>query len=119
MKLIVAGGRDFTNTQLCHKSIVDFMKIYGIELSELELVSGMAKGADTCAIELSNKYKIPLAEFPANWDKHGKGAGYVRNSYMRDYADCLLAFWDFKSKGTKNMIDIMIKAGKPVHVIKY
>lgn len=49
---------------------------------------------------------IDLAIFPAEWDKYGKRAGYLRNEQMADHADSLIAFWDGKSKGTKHMIDI-------------
>lgn len=36
---------------------------------------------------------------------------------MGDYADELIAFWDGKSTGTKDMIEYMQKLKKPVEVI--
>lgn len=38
---------------------------------------------------------------------------------MSLYGDVLIAFWDDKSKGTKNMIDCMRKLGKPVRIVHY
>jgi hypothetical protein len=38
---------------------------------------------------------------------------------MAEYGDRLLAFWDGRSKGTKNMIDIATKKGILVGVIRY
>ena len=46
-------------------------------------------------------YKLKIAEFPADWEKHGRGAGFVRNKQMAEYATHLLAFWDGKSKGNR------------------
>jgi hypothetical protein len=35
---------------------------------------------------------------------------------MADYADALVAVWDGSSPGTKNMINIMQRLDKPVHI---
>ena len=59
--------------------------------------------------------------FPADWKVYGKQAGPVRNRQMLNYAKeeqgALLAFWDGKSRGTKNMIDIAKDAGIIVKVV--
>ena len=57
--------------------------------------------------------------FPADWDKYGKRAGYLRNVQMAEYADALLAFWDGESRGTKNMIDEALSRGLKVGVKRY
>ena len=38
---------------------------------------------------------------------------------MAEYADYLIAFWDGKSRGTRNMIEIMKKLGKHGEVYYY
>lgn len=38
---------------------------------------------------------------------------------MATYADVLIAFWDGKSKGTKNMIELATQAGLKVGVIYF
>lgn len=118
MKLIVAGGRDFTDT---NRMIAELQKL--VESGEItdspELVCGMARGADMLAYSLWANNKMPIHNFPANWDKYGKSAGYRRNQEMGEFADAAVCFWDGNSKGTKHMIDIMNKLNKPVYVVRY
>jgi len=38
---------------------------------------------------------------------------------MADYGDMLIAFWDGKSSGTKNMIENSKKLGLTVHIVNY
>jgi hypothetical protein len=69
--------------------------------------------------EWAKKNGCPVKLFPADWNTHGTAAGPIRNKQMAEYADGLIAFWDRKSKGTKNMIDTAISHGLPVVVIEY
>ena len=46
-------------------------------------------------------------------------AGPIRNKEMAQNGDFLVAFWDGKSKGTKNMIKTMKACGKHGEVIIY
>ena len=56
-------------------------------------------------VKILDKHKhIPVKHFPADWDKHGKGAGHARNKQMAEYANGLIAFIYNNSKGTTNMI---------------
>ena len=118
MKLIVAGGRDFTDT---NRMIAELQKL--VESGEItdspELVCGMARGADMLAYSLWANNRMPIHNFPANWNKHGKSAGYKRNQEMGEFADAAVCFWDGNSKGTKHMIDILNKLNKPVYVVRY
>lgn len=112
MKVIIAGGRDFNDyeflKQVCSKlSELD---------SEIEIVSGGAKGADALGERFANEMGYALKVFPADWSE-GRKAGPIRNSQMANYADALIAFWDGKSKGTKNMIDLATKRGLGVKVV--
>ena len=47
-----------------------------------------------------------MTKFPADWNRFGRTAGPKRNKQMANYANTLVAFWDGKSRGTKNMIDL-------------
>lgn len=102
LKVIIAGGRDFNDYELL-KSVCDHILKDQIHV---EIISGVAKGADTLGERYArdNGYNIKL--IPADWDTHGRSAGYKRNSDMADYGNVLIAFWDGKSKGTKHMIDL-------------
>ena len=114
MKIIVAGGRDFDDWDLLVKTLSDEVKQGDI------IISGEARGADTMGASFAERRPgIYLRRMPADWDRHGKSAGYRRNEAMAEVADKLVAFWDGQSRGTKHMIDLMKKLGKPVVIIKY
>ena len=132
-KIIIAGGRDFTLIDSIHYELYKLIQD-GHLPNKLELVCGMAKGADITAKKLFNTHHLKVHKRPADWQdmttpcvpKHNKYgglynalAGMKRNHAMGDEADVLLAFWDGKSKGTKDMIDYMTKLGKPVFVVNY
>jgi hypothetical protein len=56
---------------------------------------------------------------PADWDTHGKSAGFKRNKEMAEVSQGLIAFWDNVSKGTKHMIDIATELKLKTLIIKY
>ena len=122
-KLIIAGGRDFNHPNM----LFDETRIYldelytqiGDKVLDLEIVSGRANGADKWGETFADEHYFPKQYFPANWDKHGKAAGPIRNKEMAEYADAAIIFWDGKSRGSKNMIDNMKALNKPYKVINY
>lgn len=81
-----------------------------------EIVSGGARGIDSCAKNYANANGIPLKEFLPNYDEFGRSAPLLRNLEIIDYADIVLAFWDGKSRGTKFVIDKCRAKGKPVNI---
>ena len=117
-KLIVAGGRDFNDEQLL---IIELMNLVDNELTNetVSIVSGMAKGADWLAYKFCMENQVKCYEFPADWDKYGKSAGFKRNDEMAKFSDGLLAFWDGESRGTKHMVYTMQSLGKPVWIVNY
>jgi hypothetical protein len=119
LKVIVAGGRDFNNYALLRSTIFTLVhsKLYsGYGIS---IVSGMARGADSLAVEFATTHNVKLYQFPADWATYGKAAGPIRNREMAKFADVLLAFWDGQSAGTRNMIDEMSRLRKRVHIVRY
>lgn len=115
-KLIVAGGRDFNDYAVLSKALWDFANATNDEIS---IISGMAKGADSLAVKWAKENNVELYEFPADWNTHGKSAGYKRNTEMGRFANGALIFWDGQSKGTGHMINIMRLLNKPIQVINY
>ena len=114
-KIIIAGSR-----VIPHRDVVwdDLMWRLGYYVSEeIEIVCGMARGADTIGLDFGKHFGLTITEFPADWDTHGRSAGYIRNKEMSEYADELIAYWDGKSNGTKNMIDLMTAARKTTTII--
>lgn len=115
LKIIIAGGRDYSD----YKRLETIMDNIIGDRTDVEIVTGMASGADFYGLVYANRKGLPVAKFPANWDKYGKSAGFRRNSEMGQYADVLVAFWDYNSRGTKHMIDLMKAFKKPMKIFKY
>lgn len=81
-----------------------------------EIVSGGARGVDTCAKSYALAHGLKLTEFLPEYEKYGRGAPLRRNITIIEYADLVLAFWDGKSRGTKFVIDNCKKRNIPVRV---
>jgi hypothetical protein len=85
MRVIVCGGRDFD----------DFMAVDSAlrHVAPSVVVHGGARGADSLAGEWAALHGVSCVVFPADWTKHGKAAGPIRNQQMIDAgADLVLAF---------------------------
>lgn len=114
LKVIIAGSRDFDDYELL-KSKCD----YFLRNREVEIVSGTARGADVLGERYAEERDLVVKRFPADWDKYGKRAGYLRNVEMAEYADALITFWDGKSRGTKHMIDIAREKDLKIRIVKF
>jgi hypothetical protein len=115
MKVIIAGGRDFNNYEFL-KERCDYLFQ---NQTDVEIVSGNANGADKLGEQYAIEKNYSLKIFKAEWDKYGKGAGFIRNTEMSNYADALIAFWDGTSKGTLHMINESRKKNLKVRIINY
>lgn len=115
MKVIIAGGREFNNytklTYHCDKILSN--------KPQVEIVSGGAEGADRLGEDYAKSKGHSVTRFPADWNKHGKAAGPIRNREMAEYADGLIAFWDGTSSGTANMIKEAQKRNLKIRIIRY
>ena len=111
MKVIIAGSRTFTNYDLLKTSLAG--------LSITEVVSGTARGADKLGERYARENNIPIKQFPADWVNNGKSAGYIRNEQMVRYTDSCVVFWDGKSLGTADMINLATKYKLNLKIIKY
>lgn len=112
MRCIIAGSREGIEYQDILSAMVECP--WSSEITEV--VSGKARGVDTMGEQWAKENNIPIKEFPADWNKHGRIAGILRNEDMGRYADALVAIWDGESKGTKHMIDYSKNKGLKVFV---
>jgi hypothetical protein len=117
LRVIVAGGRDFTNYPLLKQKLIYYLQNYSY--ADIEIVSGTARGADQLGERFAKEMGCSIKRFPANWDKYGKRAGYIRNKQMAEYADVCVVFWDGRSRGSKLMIDLAKEYGLPLRVVYY
>ena len=107
MKVAIIGSRLL---------IVNNLEEY-IPKNTVEIISGGAKGIDSCAKEFALKHSLKYTEFLPKYAKYGRAAPLKRNLQIIDYADFVLAFWDGKSKGTKFVINNCKKKNKPIRVL--
>ena len=112
MYIAIVGSRSFSNYSLM-KDECSFIS------KEDTIVSGGAKGADSLAKLLSEDIGCKYIEYPAQWDKYGKSAGYRRNVDIIQRADVVMAFWDGESKGTKHSIELAEKHNRLLKIINY
>ena len=110
MKVIIAGSREGFVARNVFEAIEES------KFNITEIVSGTAQGVDKDGEYYGYCNNIPIKRFPADWDKYKKSAGVIRNKQMAEYADALIAVWDGKSPGTKNMIETMQSLNKPVYI---
>jgi hypothetical protein len=116
MRIIVAGGREFLDWELLFSSLD---KAFGGVLDRITIISGNARGVDRLGDEWAKARGVKLEVYPADWDKHGKAAGIIRNHAMGDIATHAFLFWDGISRGTKDMRDYALGKGLWVKVVKY
>jgi hypothetical protein len=110
VNVIIAGCRGYEK----YETVVEAVAASGFDITEV--VCGCARGVDTLGERWANENNIPVARHPADWNTFGRKAGPVRNQQMANYGDALIAVWDGKSRGTKNMIQCMERQDKPVYV---
>lgn len=113
----MAGSRSFNDYKLLC-TVCDFM-LQNQNESNIEIVSGHAKGCDLLGEKYAADRGYKLTIFPADWSL-GKQGGYIRNKQMSEYADALIAFMEKGgTKGTQHMIDIAKEKGLKVKVILF
>jgi hypothetical protein len=155
LRIIIAGSRFFEDYNLFESTMFKVLfhlnkeypqynilvinkeeRLFKINPCNLEIISGMAKGADTLAVRFANKYNLALKEFPADWNNlnvlpcrvitnsygsYNALAGHKRNRDMAVYASSddafgvLVLFWDGKSKGSKNMKSQAVAFGLEIY----
>lgn len=116
-RVIIAGCRDFADYELL-KEKCDFY-LQKQQPEDIVFVSGHASGADALGERYAQERGFQLEIYPADWKAHGRAAGPIRNENMARVAHALIAFWDGKSRGTKNMIDTARKHNLQVAVVRY
>ena len=112
MKLAIIGSRGFDDYDL----LVNELQPYKNKITLV--VSGGARGADTLGERWANDNNIETLIFLADWEKHGKRAGFIRNEDIIKNCDVCIAFWDGISKGTKHSLSLCKKLNKPSKIIR-
>ena len=124
---LVAGSRDFNDYEVLELMLDTMLRNH----KEITIVCGGCRGADALAERYAKERGCECKVFPAEWDKYGKKAGYIRNEQMHKYIaemaeaqgaprkrGCVL-FWDGKSKGTSHSIDLAEKYDNALRIVYY
>lgn len=104
VKVIVAGGRDFTDQSRLTLTLDLVLELIREDSDTMTVVSGNARGVDKMGEAWAHHKGVTVEVYRAEWGRLGRGAGFARNTKMAEVADRLVAFWDGKSKGTGHMI---------------
>ncbi len=110
--VLVCGGRDYKGLS----ALYDYMDALHRSSPIHKIVSGGARGAEIMALQWALDRGVAGEQYPANWQKHGKAAGAIRNQEMLDKedVDCVVAFPG--GRGTADMIRKARIAGVPVYM---
>jgi hypothetical protein len=101
VNIAVIGSRTFENYRKMETVLDSLIEERG--LSDITIVSGGARGADTLAERYAKNRGFSLIVKYADWDL-GKHAGYLRNQEMAEIADIIIGFHQGNSKGTQHML---------------
>lgn len=119
MRVLVCGSRSWANYTEIYQALKGLVVMRHLENppDRITVVHGAARGADNLADQAAEALNCPREPYPAEWDKHGRAAGPIRNEQMLDTGvDLVLAFstaWP-PTPGTANMIKIATEAKVPV-----
>jgi len=124
MRVIVCGSRsvwhDLKARNALWEKLDDLWGWHDIGTSFIVVHGACPESPDAWAQDWCDhrqKGAVPQ-RYPADWTKHGKAAGFIRNEKMAEAgADLCIAVWDGSSSGTLDMIERSIDHEIPVHII--
>lgn len=108
MRVIIAGGRDYTPTQIEKAQVIRALW----QSKCTEIVSGGATGVDAWAEKLASELDLPSTVFKADWKTYGRAAGPLRNKDMACYADACILLPG--GRGTTSMKREALQEGLPI-----
>lgn len=119
-RVLICGSRNFEDEEFFLRAMESWMEKHGTPTT---VVEGCARGADSLAEWWADRastttHPITIEHYPAQWNKHGKAAGPIRNQQMLDEGkpEAVIAFSPdlSTSRGTRDMVMRSRRAGLPV-----
>ena len=107
MRIAIIGSRSL--------SIEDFGAYVG---ADDEIITGGARGIDSCASKFASDNKIPCTEILPDYKRYGRSAPIIRNKEIVELCDKVIAFWDGRSRGTAFVISYAKAIGRECEVIE-
>jgi hypothetical protein len=110
-RILVCGSRNWTDKARIRRVLLEYMP--PADCDEPVVIHGNARGADKLAGDIAMRMGFWVESHPANWTKHGKKAGPIRNRQMMDRRpDLVIAFGE--GRGTQDTVDEAKRRGIPV-----
>ena len=116
-RVIIAGSSGFDDYTLFENKCNHFLS-EKIKTHSIIILSGTSYRISSIINRYSYEHNLITIPFDAEWEKYGQCAGNISNEKMINCADAVIAFWDGKSKFTKNLIDMAKSKGLPTVVVK-
>lgn len=119
MRILITGSRNWDDAEHIRK-VITFLALEAQYRGEpVTVVHGACHdGADAMADRVANELRLTVERHPADWGRHGRSAGFIRNAEMvKAGADMCVAFIRDASLGATHCADLASKAG--VHVWRY
>lgn len=121
--IIIAGGRDFNDIRKMSLTIKTFCRERNLKSTDIQIVSGGAKGADSLGEYFAKFHNIEIKQFLPDWKRYSKLAGFQRNEQMAQYVSSMnggcIVFWDGVSNGSKHMIKMAKEYNLDYKVVNY
>lgn len=118
MKIIVCGGRDYTNRERVYAVLDRWLDAN--QYQGCTLISGACPtGVDSFAEDWFYERHLPVERYPADWDRYGRSAGPRRNQKMLDEGRPWRVIAFPGNDGTANMKKIARRARVKVFEIPW
>ena len=116
VRIGIVGSRQRNTEDDCRKIEKILTMIY--DPGTIIVSGGCPKGGDRFAEELAKKLGLSIIIYRAEWDKFGKGAGFIRNTEIAENCDILIAcVASDRTGGTEDTIRKVEKLGKKVYLV--
>lgn len=120
VRILITGSRTWTDRTAIAHAISDYLHSVGTRIGGAWpfpiVVHGGARGADQLADAVARNWGWTPERHPADWDRHGRAAGFRRNAEMVALgADVCLAFILDGSRGASHTAGLAEAAGIPTH----
>lgn len=111
MRILITGSRAWTDESIIYDALSKFE-------GKHTLISGNAIGADKICERVAKSLNWDVEKYPADWEKYGKKAGFIRNFYMVSECspDICIGFILNKSRGASMTIELARKSNIKIEV---
>jgi hypothetical protein len=113
-RVMVTGSRSWGTMDNDRRRLNFWLRVKCLRTGATLIHGACPRGADKMADDWARANKHPVERYPADWDTHGKRAGFIRNAEMVALLgpdDTVLTFWDGESRGTLHAAKLARKRG--------